>query len=910
MAPPPPADLPLPERLQKLAMTLQCTCAFPHAALILCITRYAFSWIRFNYYGGVAQFCYRFAFIAAASTYGIVVYKTWRARQKTGAKQPGGPLGYLSDENIQYLLMAIVWLVMPQYPLALLPYGIYSVFHVATYTRANLIPTIFPPQQVAPAAGASPNGKPQYAPHPMSDAIGAFVKKYYDASMSIVSGLEIAIWARLLLSAIFWQRRSWILIAVYTAFLRARYAQSSHVQNSFAQLEARIDNLIGAQGTPPALRQAWDAAKNAARQFHAVSDVSKYVNATSSYFVLLYFIFSQMTSLLRQLVSGPRVKHQETGLDLCYVTENIIATSGPSQTYPQRAYRNPLDRLVAYLDSKHGDGWSIWEFRAEGTGYPDEAVYGRIRHYPFPDHHPPPFGLVPLIMGSMRVWLKGEDDGTGTDSKEKGAALAEGEGPTQGAGGNKDEGKKEDNNRVVVVHCKAGKGRSGTMACSYLISECGWTAEDALARFTERRMRPGFGSGVSIPSQLRWVSYVDRWTKGGKKYVDREVEVLEVHIWGLRNGVKLSVEGFAEEGKKIKVLHTFTKEERIVVEGGAPGGGGVMDFVQDVAGYTQRAEDDKGEVVEEGDFEAIKKDGPEGKLRGEDQAGGDLPSRSSSLSRKLKDNKVVRKLSTRKAGSSAGINKLGLDGRKAKTIAMPEASQTPALSGSAPLPGREEGRSQSDANLESAGVTFADPSEPGGQAVIFKPTKPIRIPNSDINIAVERRNRAPGNIGGLTMVTAVAHVWFNVFFEGNGPEQDGKADDSGVFEIDWDKMDGIKGSSQRGTRACDRVSVVWRVVGAPATEQEMNVSGVVINEPPEGAPVPQMQPADWKGRDTEDPTADRHLGLRVEDPESESVSKASSIKSQEVEAGTAAEDEVALAGVKVSGPTGEEVLDE
>jgi hypothetical protein len=24
-------------------------------------------------------------------------------------------------------------------------------------------------------------------------------------------------------------------------------------------------------------------------------------------------------------------------------------------------------------------------------------------------------------------------------------------------------------------------------------------------------------------------------------------------------------------------------------------------------------------------------------------------------------------------------------------------------------------------------------------------------------------------------------------------------DESGVFEIDWDKMDGIKGSSQRGT---------------------------------------------------------------------------------------------------------------
>lgn len=56
-----------------------------------------------NYYGGMAQFCYRLAFISAAGTYGIVVYKTWRARQKTGAKQPGGPLGYLADENVQYL---------------------------------------------------------------------------------------------------------------------------------------------------------------------------------------------------------------------------------------------------------------------------------------------------------------------------------------------------------------------------------------------------------------------------------------------------------------------------------------------------------------------------------------------------------------------------------------------------------------------------------------------------------------------------------------------------------------------------------------------------------------------------------------------------------------------------------------
>jgi hypothetical protein len=178
--------------------------------------------------------------------------------------------------------MAAVWLFMPQYPLALLPYGIYSVFHVATYVRANLIPTIIPPQKLSPPAGASPNAKPQYAQHPAAEALGTFVKRYYDASMSMVANLEILLWFRLLLAAIFFQRRSWILLALYTAFLRARFAQSSHVQTSFSQLEARIDNLVGAQGTPPAARQAWDAVKGAARQFYGMTDVNKYANGAAA----------------------------------------------------------------------------------------------------------------------------------------------------------------------------------------------------------------------------------------------------------------------------------------------------------------------------------------------------------------------------------------------------------------------------------------------------------------------------------------------------------------------------------------------------------------------------------------------------------------------------------------------------
>lgn len=445
---------------------------------------------------------------------------------------------------------------------------------------------------------------------------------------------------------------------------------------------------------------------------------------------------------------------------------------------------------MKFLDYKHGEDWAIWEFRAEGTGYPDSEVYGRVWHYPWPDHHPPPFTLVPMIMAGMRNWLREEvKDGNGNGEEGKGL--------------------KERNGRVVVVHCKAGKGRSGTMACSYLISECGWTPSEALARFTERRMRPGFGQGVSIPSQLRWVGYVDRWAKHGKMYVERQIEIMEVHVWGLRDGVKVQVEGYIDEGKTIKLFHVFTKKERVVVEGNTPGGGGVVDMVSDFKNEEKIPESKSNDQLE--------------------------------------------------------------------------------LSTKPPAPSR----ASSSTSVEATGA------EAGGGAVIFKPSTRVILPSSDINIDFERRNKASM---GRTMVTAIAHVWFNAFFEGNGPEQNGKSDDNGVFEIEWEKMDGIKGSSRKGTRALDRLAVVWK---AYDPEPGRGRKEDVIHEPGTDSPVPQMSPADWKGGQETQPGLGKDLGLRTESPASADVSKASSIKSSHA----ADNDHDSEEGVKPSGPGGEEDLD-
>jgi protein-tyrosine phosphatase len=89
------------------------------------------------------------------------------------------------------------------------------------------------------------------------------------------------------------------------------------------------------------------------------------------------------------------------------------------------------------------------------------------------------------------------------------------------------------------------------------------------------------------------------------------------------------------------------------------------------------------------------------------------------------------------------------------------------------------------------------------------------------------------------MVTSVAHVWFNAFFEG------GAEHDSGVFETEWDAMDGIKGSARKGIRSFERLKVVWRY---PAEhDARMDSAGRRISEPKPGEPIHESVPADWRG---------------------------------------------------------------
>lgn len=345
-------------------------------------------------------------------------------------------------------------------------------------------------------------------------------------------------------------------------------------------------------------------------------------------------------------------------------------------------------------------------------------------------------------MGGMRKWLTTG----GEDGKGKG--------------------------KVAVVHCKAGKGRSGSVATGYLICEEGWKREDALRRFTERRMRVGFGEGVSIPSQLRWVGYMDRWTNElGKRYVERRVEICEIHVWGLRDGVKVAVEGYVEEGRKIQCFHVFRKDERILVDDG------------------------KGNGIET-------------------------------------SNEMASATST---PTTATFN--STSDASTPVVSTPQSSTlafNPALT-----------TSSTSTTLKSSKTSGSGTATPPAtiSAAILRPATPLILPTSDINIDLERRNRA--SYTGLTMVTSIAHVWFNAWFEGGC-----RGETSGVFEIIWDEMDGIKGSKRKGVKALEKVAVVWRYVDEPFSDGVTGgSSGIEIREPRPEESTHDLKPADWRGED-------------------------------------------------------------
>jgi hypothetical protein len=99
--PTPGSAVSLQDRVLRLAQTLQFAWFVGHVSMLFFTIRYGLFYIFMRTASRWARFSYRAAFVSALVTYGIVVYKSYRSRVRTGKQM--GAMALAQDENVQYL---------------------------------------------------------------------------------------------------------------------------------------------------------------------------------------------------------------------------------------------------------------------------------------------------------------------------------------------------------------------------------------------------------------------------------------------------------------------------------------------------------------------------------------------------------------------------------------------------------------------------------------------------------------------------------------------------------------------------------------------------------------------------------------------------------------------------------------
>lgn len=233
------------KRLMELAKTLQFAWFVGHAitlfSSLLCLTSFR-------------PLLYRLAYFGVLESFGIITYQHYFIKSGPAAGTSSGsaartitPASLLQNGDVLYFLMAIVWTFTPQFTLSLVPYMMFSVFHVLIYVKSILLPEVF-------NLNAS-NSK-------MVLFIDNTVRSYNERCMYWVGSAELGILACLLLRVIFWYPRSLVLFASYSTFIKFRFENSKYMKSAFAQWRVRLDGIMSHPSIPIPLKKAYNKSKS------------------------------------------------------------------------------------------------------------------------------------------------------------------------------------------------------------------------------------------------------------------------------------------------------------------------------------------------------------------------------------------------------------------------------------------------------------------------------------------------------------------------------------------------------------------------------------------------------------------------------------------------------------------------
>jgi protein-tyrosine phosphatase len=203
-------------------------------------------------------------------------------------------------------------------------------------------------------------------------------------------------------------------------------------------------------------------------------------------------------NFFKRLVSKQKRRFQDSNfdLDMSYITDKVIAMGFPS-TGMEVMYRNSLSDIIKFFHVRHNDEVKVYNLCLEKDRIYNKNVFpnSKVGLFPATDHNPSPIKLILEFCIDLCLYLIKNPKG------------------------------------VAAVHCKAGKGRTGVMICSYLVfSGLCQTSEKAFRYYA--RVRTKNNTGVTIASQKRYIKYFETFLESNfyPPYINLIPKIIRSHF--------------------------------------------------------------------------------------------------------------------------------------------------------------------------------------------------------------------------------------------------------------------------------------------------------------------------------------------------------------------------------------------
>ncbi|KAI9270395.1 hypothetical protein BDA99DRAFT_501633 [Phascolomyces articulosus] len=211
---------PLSERVITLVKHPQFYWWCGHVCLVFNAILYFTSVLSLHPYTGY----YKRAHAGSLISYGIVIWKSVGIPRRFDME-------FIGNENVQYFAIAFYWYSYQPITVTLVPFFIFSLFHMFAYIPSAIIPAIYPKDGDSTVVQTC-------------RSIKQYTDEHHEMAMQLAAYVEVVgVLGQLLLGVISFQT-SILALIVFVHFLRLRYYLSPYTREALHETTVKLDQWI------------------------------------------------------------------------------------------------------------------------------------------------------------------------------------------------------------------------------------------------------------------------------------------------------------------------------------------------------------------------------------------------------------------------------------------------------------------------------------------------------------------------------------------------------------------------------------------------------------------------------------------------------------------------------------------